>query len=206
MAREDPQLKLRLPENLKTRIAEIARAKGRSVNAEIVARLSDNDGRTLRDWFAGQALTGLMSDAGLRPASTSEFEHMARRLFQVADAMLAERDKIASPAGEIIRSAQDEVMEASPMTAQPAVGEASPSIAERVWKIVVDYLGVDVEKVTEDASFIDDLGADSLDLVELVMSFEEEFDIQIEDFDAERCLTVMDAIRYVEKAKGGDRG
>lgn len=50
-------------------------------------------GMSLRDWFAGQALIGLMSDPGLRPSSTGEFEHMARRLFQVADAMLAERAK-----------------------------------------------------------------------------------------------------------------
>jgi acyl carrier protein len=77
-------------------------------------------------------------------------------------------------------------------------------IAERVKKIVVDHLGVEAEKVTENASFIDDLGADSLDTVELVMAFEEAFDIEIPDEDAEKIRTVQDAIDYVGKhGKGG---
>ncbi len=72
-------------------------------------------------------------------------------------------------------------------------------IAERVKKIVVEHLGVDAEKVKEDASFIDDLGADSLDNVEMVMAFEEEFGIEIPDDAAETIQTVGDAINYIEK-------
>jgi acyl carrier protein len=76
-------------------------------------------------------------------------------------------------------------------------------IAERVKKIVVDHLGVEAEKVTENASFIDDLGADSLDTVELVMAFEEEFGCEIPDDAAETILTVGDAVKFLEKnAKG----
>jgi acyl carrier protein len=72
-------------------------------------------------------------------------------------------------------------------------------ISERVKKIVVDHLGVEAEKVTENASFIDDLGADSLDTVELVMAFEEEFGCEIPDDAAETILTVGDAIKFLEK-------
>ena len=72
--------------------------------------------------------------------------------------------------------------------------------AERVKKIVVEHLGVDADKVTEGASFIDDLGADSLDTVELVMAFEEEFGVEIPDDSAETILTVGDAVKYIEKA------
>ena len=75
-------------------------------------------------------------------------------------------------------------------------------VAERVKKIVVEHLGVEEAKVTEDASFIDDLGADSLDTVELVMAFEEEFEIEIPDEDAEQLQTVGDAIRYLKENKG----
>lgn len=71
-------------------------------------------------------------------------------------------------------------------------------IGERVKKIVVEHLGVDAEKVTEGASFIDDLGADSLDTVELVMAFEEEFSCEIPDDAAEKILTVKDAIDYIQ--------
>ena len=72
--------------------------------------------------------------------------------------------------------------------------------ADRVKKIVVEHLGVDADKVTEEASFIDDLGADSLDIVELVMAFEEEFGVEIPDDAAETILTVGDAVKYIEKA------
>ena len=72
-------------------------------------------------------------------------------------------------------------------------------IAERVKKIVVEHLGVDAAKVTEGASFIDDLGADSLDTVELVMAFEDEFSIEIPDEDAEKIQTVQDAVSLLEK-------
>lgn len=71
-------------------------------------------------------------------------------------------------------------------------------IADRVKKIVVDHLGVDEAKVTESASFIDDLGADSLDTVELVMAFEEEFGVEIPDDAAEKITTVKDAVVYIE--------
>ena len=73
-------------------------------------------------------------------------------------------------------------------------------VADRVKKIVVEHLGVEEAKVTETASFIDDLGADSLDTVELVMAFEEEFGAEISDSEAEKILTVGDAIRFVEKS------
>ena len=72
--------------------------------------------------------------------------------------------------------------------------------AERVKKIVVEHLNVDADKVTEAASFIEDLGADSLDTVELVMAFEEEFGIEIPDDAAESILTVGDAVKYIDKA------
>ncbi len=74
--------------------------------------------------------------------------------------------------------------------------------SERVKKIVVEHLGVEGEKVTEEASFIDDLGADSLDIVELVMAFEEEFGVEIPDDAAEKIGTVKDAIDYIEQNKG----
>ncbi len=73
--------------------------------------------------------------------------------------------------------------------------------ADRVKKIVVDHLGVDEAKVTDSASFIDDLGADSLDTVELVMAFEEEFGVEIPDDAAEKITTVKDAIAYIEAHK-----
>ena len=73
-------------------------------------------------------------------------------------------------------------------------------VREKVKKIIVDHLGVDVNKVTDEASFIDDLGADSLDTVELVMAFEEEFGAEISDSEAEKILTVGDAIKFIEKA------
>ena len=72
-------------------------------------------------------------------------------------------------------------------------------IAERVKKIVIEHLGVESEKVTEGANFIDDLGADSLDTVELVMAFEEEFNVEIPDDAAETIVTVGDAIKFLEK-------
>ena len=74
-------------------------------------------------------------------------------------------------------------------------------VADRVRKIVVEHLGVEADKVTEAASFIDDLGADSLDTVELVMELEEEFDVQIPDEAAEKIQTVGQAIDYIEKAQ-----
>lgn len=76
------------------------------------------------------------------------------------------------------------------------------SIAERVKKIIVDKLGVEETQITDDASFTNDLGADSLDTVELIMEFEKEFNVTIEDNDAEKIQTVGDAVKYLEsKAK-----
>ena len=72
------------------------------------------------------------------------------------------------------------------------------SNAERIKQIVAEQLGVDEDQVTTEASFMDDLGADSLDTVELVMALEEEFDIEISDEDAEKIQTVQNAIDYVE--------
>ena len=71
-------------------------------------------------------------------------------------------------------------------------------IADKIKRIVVEHLGVDESKVTMDASFIDDLGADSLDTVELVMAFEEEFGVEIPDDAAEKILTVKDAIAFIQ--------
>ena len=70
---------------------------------------------------------------------------------------------------------------------------------ERVKQIIVEQLGVDEGEVTPNASFVDDLGADSLDTVELVMAFEEAFDIEIPDEDAEKIRTVQDAVTYIEQ-------
>jgi len=72
----------------------------------------------------------------------------------------------------------------------------------RVREIIVNELGVEPEKVTDDASFVEDLGADSLDTVELVMAFEEEFGVDIPDEDAEQMRTVGDAIAYLRKKSG----
>ena len=69
---------------------------------------------------------------------------------------------------------------------------------DKIKSIVADQLGVDESQVTEDASFVDDLGADSLDTVELIMAFEEEFDIEIPDEDAQKIKTVKDVMEYIE--------
>lgn len=71
--------------------------------------------------------------------------------------------------------------------------------AAKVKEIIIEKLGVDAEKVTEDASFVEDLGADSLDTVELVMDFEEEFDLEIPDEEAEKLTTVGSAIKYLQE-------
>ena len=70
---------------------------------------------------------------------------------------------------------------------------------EKIKQIIVDQMGVDPDKVTEDASFIEDLGADSLDIVELIMTFEEEFDMEMSDEDAEKITTVGDVIKYIKE-------
>src|SRR5437867_13371959 len=87
---------------------------------------------------------------------------------------------------------------------------ADKSIEEKVKDIIVEQLGVNPEQVTPQASFIEDLGADSLDIVELVMAFEEEFSVEVPDEDAEKLQTVGDVINYIkERAKtpgGGEAG
>ena len=77
------------------------------------------------------------------------------------------------------------------------------AVAEKVKSIIVEQLGVDEEEVTPDASFVDDLGADSLDTVELVMAFEKEFDLDIPDEEAEKLRTVGDALNYLHSRMGG---
>jgi acyl carrier protein len=78
------------------------------------------------------------------------------------------------------------------------------SVSDRVKAIIVEQLGVDENEVRLEASFTDDLGADSLDIVELVMAFEEEFDVEIPDDDAEKISTVKSAIEYIENIASGE--
>jgi acyl carrier protein len=73
------------------------------------------------------------------------------------------------------------------------------SVEERVMKIIVEQLGVNADEVTTESAFVEDLGADSLDTVELVMAFEEEFDLEIPDEDAEKIATVGDAVKYIDE-------
>ncbi|MGE0814762.1 MAG: acyl carrier protein [Vicinamibacterales bacterium] len=79
------------------------------------------------------------------------------------------------------------------------------AVADKVKSIIVEQLGVDEEEVTSDASFVEDLGADSLDTVELVMAFEEEFELEIPDEDAEKITRVKDAVEYIEKHGKGKK-
>ncbi|MDQ7830953.1 MAG: acyl carrier protein [Desulfovibrionaceae bacterium] len=75
------------------------------------------------------------------------------------------------------------------------------SVAEKVKEIIVDQLGVDEKEVVADAKFVEDLGADSLDLTELIMAMEEEFGVEISDEDAQQILMVKDAVNFIEKKK-----
>lgn len=75
-------------------------------------------------------------------------------------------------------------------------------IKEKVKSIIVEQLGVEADKVTDSAQFIEDLGADSLDTVELVMAFEENFDIEVPDEEAEKLRSVADVVAYIEKVQG----
>lgn len=80
--------------------------------------------------------------------------------------------------------------------------EKGMAVEDRVKEIIVEQLGVDASEVTPEASFIDDLGADSLDTVELVMAFEEEFGMEIPDEEAEKLTTVGDALNYLKEKQG----
>ncbi|MFZ5812595.1 MAG: acyl carrier protein [Thermodesulfobacteriota bacterium] len=75
------------------------------------------------------------------------------------------------------------------------------AVAEKVKEIIVDQLGVEEKEVTPDAKFVEDLGADSLDLTELIMAMEEEFGVEISDEDAQQILMVKDAVNFIEKKK-----
>jgi acyl carrier protein len=116
-------------------------------------------------------------------------------------AISALRSEVVSPPSTTTRPYRDgcdHYPGRSPKSKTHEVGTMS-DIGERVKKIVVEHLGVEPDKVTEQASFIDDLGADSLDTVELVMAFEEEFGCEIPDDAAETILTVGDAVKFLEK-------
>ncbi len=76
------------------------------------------------------------------------------------------------------------------------------SIEERVKQIIIDNLSVNAEQVTPEAKFMEDLGADSLDVVELIMAFEEQFDVEVPDEDAEKLVTVGDVVKYIEDKEG----
>ena len=76
------------------------------------------------------------------------------------------------------------------------------SVEQRVKEIIADQLGVDIEQIKPESKFVDDLGADSLDVVELIMAFEEEFGVEIPDEDAEKIATVGDVLNYIEEKKG----
>ncbi len=73
---------------------------------------------------------------------------------------------------------------------------------EKIKRIIADQLGIDVNQIKPESKFVDDLGADSLDVVELIMAFEEEFDVEIPDEDAEKIQTVADVINYIKEKKG----
>lgn len=93
----------------------------------------------------------------------------------------------------------DAVARGVSLAPNPSNFMADKSIEEKVKDIIVEQLGVNPEQVTPQASFIEDLGADSLDIVELVMAFEEEFSVEVPDEDAEKLQTVGDVIKYIEE-------
>lgn len=96
----------------------------------------------------------------------------------------------------------DSVSRITPKDGEDSVAETSETVADRVISIVVERLGVERDKVKPDTSFVNDLGADSLDIVELVMEFEEEFGMSIPDDKAEEISTVGEAIKYIEENQG----
>jgi acyl carrier protein len=104
----------------------------------------------------------------------------------------------AAPGGDTMTADGAGIQCRSDFQASQRGKERMSDVNDRVKKIVVEHLGVDESKVTENASFIDDLGADSLDTVELVMAFEEEFGCEIPDDAAEKIVTVKDAVNFIE--------
>jgi acyl carrier protein len=99
---------------------------------------------------------------------------------------------------------KSEILESGPsvqVAGMSKSGEDVMSVEQKVKQIIVEQLGVDEAQVDPTASFVDDLGADSLDIVELVMAFEEAFDLDIPDEDAEKIATVKDAVTYIESKK-----
>src|SRR5688572_30729086 len=98
---------------------------------------------------------------------------------------------------EVAKSANDTITNRN-ANHQPSSPMSDKSIEERVKDIIVDQLGVSADQVTPEAKFVEDLGADSLDTVELVMAFEEEFDIEVPDEDAEKLTTVGEAVAYLK--------
>jgi acyl carrier protein len=130
--------------------------------------------------------------AQLRCVCVGEPEPICYRIAARCGRLDGERRPPARSAGELITSRAGSLMYKGK--------DDMSDVAERVKKIVVEHLGVEADKVVESANFIDDLGADSLDTVELVMAFEEEFSVEIPDDQAETIVTVGDAIKYLEKA------
>jgi acyl carrier protein len=124
-------------------------------------------------------------------AKAAELCYMSRAFARQSPALCAGR---ARPSRGIITLRINQPVNLSRM-------RVMSDVAERVKKIVVEHLGVDEGKVTDNASFIDDLGADSLDTVELVMAFEEEFGCEIPDDAAEKIVTVKDAVSFIEAHK-----
>jgi len=104
------------------------------------------------------------------------------------------------PSGHCGRHSCESAFNIKAVSAEGKRGQNMSDIADRVKKIVVEHLGVEEDKITENASFIDDLGADSLDTVELVMAFEEEFGIEIPDDAAENIQTFGDAVKFITEA------
>jgi acyl carrier protein len=154
------------------------------MEVDMAARRHDDPAWLERPPFAAHQPHGAVIDAVA--------EHGTRHLYLAA----GER----APGGHDTSSWQGLSVSLTHWPKLPAKGSVEMSeTAERVKKIVVEHLGVEAEKVTEEASFIDDLGADSLDIVELVMAFEEEFGVEIPDDAAEKITTVKDAIEYIDQ-------
>jgi acyl carrier protein len=130
--------------------------------------------------------------ADYRSAGVGEPERICYRIKSRCGRPDGERLPLARSLGELITSRAASLMYKGK--------DDMSDVAERVKKIVVEHLGVEADKVVDSANFIDDLGADSLDTVELVMAFEEEFGVEIPDDQAETIVTVGDAVKYLEKA------